>query len=325
MYFLEAVWGLRFFLSGDLSTFYGTINGLFQPFSTDAGCLSTDSAELSTFSPVEKKSMSLEQLLTGFVLAILISFSAWKAGALSISGASAAVLIGLVVFGLGGLGWAVLLMVFFISSSLLSRLFKKRKSGLSNKYSKGNTRDWGQVAANGGLGAGLVIIHTLFPENTLVWLAFAGAMAAVNADTWATELGVLSRHTPRLVTTWRPVEKGTSGGVSAVGFLASAAGAGLVGIAAIIFTDAAPLTVFLIVLVGGFSGSLVDSVIGATLQAIYYCPECLKETERHPLHACGTQTAPLRGIPVVNNDVVNFTCSLAGAAVSAGLAFLLLH
>jgi uncharacterized protein (TIGR00297 family) len=265
--------------------------------------------------------MNSGQLLTGFILAILISLSAWKAGALSKSGAAAAAVIGLVVFGLGGFEWAVLLLVFFISSSLLSRLFKKKKLEVTEKFSKGDRRDWGQVAANGGLGAALVLVHTFFPENTLVWPAFAGAMAAVNADTWATELGVLGKKHPRLITTWKTVERGASGGVSSVGFVAAAAGAGLVGMAAAAFSETDLLLVFGIVLVGGFTGSLVDSALGATFQAIYRCPDCQKETERHPFHTCGAQTTPLRGIQAFNNDVVNFTCSLAGAMVASGLAY----
>lgn len=269
--------------------------------------------------------MMLEQLFTGFILAVLISFSAWKAGALSKSGAAAAALIGLVVFGLGGLEWAVLLLVFFISSSLLSRLFKKKKLEVSDKFSKGEKRDWGQVAANGGAAASLVLVHFFFPENSLTWLAFAGALAAVNADTWATELGVLNRKSPRLITTWETVERGASGGVSPAGFLAAAAGAGIVGAAAAAFTQANLWLVFGIVLLGGFTGSLVDSALGATLQAIYCCPQCRKETERHPLHTCGAQTTSLRGFQAINNDVVNFICSLTGAAVASGLAFLLIQ
>jgi uncharacterized protein (TIGR00297 family) len=269
--------------------------------------------------------MNYMQLVTGFILAIVISSSAWKAGSLSKSGAAAAAVIGLIVFGLGGLEWAVLLLVFFISSSLLSRLFKKQKSAVTEKFSKGDTRDWGQVAANGGLGAALVLLHTLYPDNLLVWPAFAGAMAAVNADTWATELGVLGKHQPRLITNWKVVERGASGGVSMGGFLAAAAGAGVVGIAAAAFSGSHFLLVFGIVLVGGFVGSVVDSAFGATLQAIYCCQDCQKETERHPHHTCGGKTVPFRGVPVFNNDVVNFTCSLAGALTASGLAYLLLQ
>ena len=57
-------------------------------------------------------------------------------------------------------------------------------------------------------------------------------MAAVNADTWATELGVLSRTPPRLITSGKVVERGTSGGVSLAGTLAALGGAAVIGLAA---------------------------------------------------------------------------------------------
>jgi uncharacterized protein (TIGR00297 family) len=144
-----------------------------------------------------------------------VSFSASSdglliAGALSGSGALAAAVSGGLIFGLGGFPWAVLLLVFFISSSALSRTFASRKAVLSEKFSKGSRRDWGQVLANGGLGALLAVVHAALPAQNWVWLAFVGAMAAVNADTWATELGVLSRTAP-LNHHRKTVESGTSG------------------------------------------------------------------------------------------------------------------
>ncbi len=275
-------------------------------------------------------------LLIGFLLGALIGFLAWRAHALSTSGAWAATAVGGLIFGLGGLAWAVLLLVFFISSSAFSRLFARRKAVLNEKFSKGSQRDWGQVAANGGLGALLAVAHAWAPGMAWPWVAFAGAMAAVNADTWATELGVLSGSLPRLIITGRPVERGTSGAVSLPGSLAALAGAGLVGLAAALFSFLPPIdaaltplspgaTASLILAVlastvtGGLAGSFFDSFLGGTVQAIYHCPACEKETERHPLHTCGTPTSLVRGWSWLNNDLVNFACSLAGALVAAGI------
>ena len=83
------------------------------------------------------------QLLLGFLLAILIAFLAYKARSLNQSGAIAAAFTGTIIFGIGGWQWAVLLLTFFITSSLLSRAFKKRKQGLDEKFSKGHERDAG--------------------------------------------------------------------------------------------------------------------------------------------------------------------------------------
>jgi uncharacterized protein (TIGR00297 family) len=269
------------------------------------------------------------QVLVGFLLGITIAALAWRARALSTSGALAAALTGGLIFGFGGLPWAVILLTFFISSSALSRLFLLRKAAVEEKFAKGSRRDWGQVFANGGLGALLATWYGLqaagfVPEVSWVWAAFVGAMAAVNADTWATELGVLSTMPPRLITTGRSVPRGTSGGVSLQGYVAVLAGSLLVGGAAAFFSlDTERLPLLLLSCLGGLVGSSLDSVLGATVQAIYFCPVCHKETERHPQHSCGAQTTPLRGWRWMNNDFVNFLCSLGGA-FAAGLGWWLL-
>lgn len=270
------------------------------------------------------------QLAIGFSLGLLISVLAWRTGTLSQNGAIAATLSGGLVFGLGGFAWAVLLLVFFISSSLLSRLPLSGKRSVGEKYAKGSQRDWGQVLANGGLGALLVITFTLSPGKTWLWIAYAGAMAAVNADTWSTELGILSPSLPRLITSGKTVEPGTSGAVSALGSLAALGGSGLIALCAALLTTWGSLDqtgfflLIAIVTIGGLSGAFFDSFLGATVQAIYYCPSCRKETERHPIHICGTETNHMHGWRWINNDMVNFACSIAGASVAAGL-FLILN
>ncbi len=260
-------------------------------------------------------------LITGLGLGIVIALLAWRAGALSMSGAWAAALTGGVIFGLGGIAWAALLLAFFITSSGLSRLFARRKVVLNEKFSKDSRRDWGQVAANGGLGALLAVGLLLFPHaQTWLWMAYAGGMAAVNADTWATELGVLSSQPPRLITTGKPVERGTSGGVTLLGYVAVIGGAALIGGAAVLFMPAGQrLAALAVVTVAGLAGSSFDSFLGATVQSIYYCPQCDKETERHPSHTCGASTLRRRGWRWLDNDLVNFLCSLVGALVAAAL------
>jgi uncharacterized protein (TIGR00297 family) len=261
------------------------------------------------------------QLVFGFLLAVIIAYAAYRARSLSRSGALAATLVGAVIFGLGGWQWAVLLLTFFISSSALSRAFKGRKRGLNEKFSKGSQRDAGQVFGNGGLATLFAGLSVFFPGESWPWLAFAAALAAVNADTWATELGVLSPRPPRMmIDLTKIVEKGTSGGISLFGTFAALAGAALIGILAGTLSPLpdSPLNWFSITLwvtFAGLAGSLVDSFLGATVQAIYHCPACDKETERHPQHTCGAQTALQRGLPWLDNDWVNFACALGGALV----------
>jgi uncharacterized protein (TIGR00297 family) len=225
-----------------------------------------------------------------------------------------------VVFGLGGLTWSIVLMVFFLSSSGLSYAFKSRKAAAEEQYAKGSVRDFRQVLANGGLAGLFVILSLLIPQSSIPWLGFCASLAAANADTWATELGSLSKKNPVLLSTFKPVESGTSGAVSLFGLTASFLGSFVIAAAGILFTPAVPTletSLFLIaVTLGGFTGSLADSWIGATLQAIYYCPQCSRETEKHPRHSCGTETRLLRGRHWMTNDMVNLLCTLKGAGAA---------
>jgi uncharacterized protein (TIGR00297 family) len=275
---------------------------------------------------LDSESIVMLQIIIGFILAIIVAVSAWRVGSLSTSGAWAATITGGLIFGLGGLPWAILLMAFFITSSALSRAFKAQKARLAEKFSKGGRRDWGQVLANGGLGSLLVVGYYIPPHHEWIWLAFAGAMAAVNADTWSTELGVISPIAPRLITTGQKVERGTSGGITWMGILAALGGALLIAIMAVIVnTSHAWLISVVIIVLGGVAGSLIDSILGASIQAIYWCPSCNKETERHPTHTCGSPTKQIRGWSWINNDMVNFACSLTGAIITTGFWLWLTH
>jgi uncharacterized protein (TIGR00297 family) len=254
------------------------------------------------------------QLLVGFFLALLIAFAAYRAHSLSRSGAWGALLVGMVIFGLGGWQWAILLLAFFISSSALTRLCGKRKIALNEKFEKGGQRDIGQVLANGAVASLFAGLHFFFPAASWTWMAFAASLAAVNADTWATELGVLNPTPPRLITNGKSVDKGTSGAISVYGTLSTLAGAAFIAILAAALKPVNGFwATFGISTLGGLLGALFDSLLGASVQGIYHCPKCDKETEKHPIHTCGTDTVQIRGWKWLNNDLVNLACAAMGA------------
>lgn len=259
------------------------------------------------------------QLLYGFLIAIIIALLAYRAHSLSKNGVFAAVVVGAIIFGIGGRQWAILLLTFFITSSALSRAFKNRKQGLEEKFSKGDERDASQVFGNGGLATAFVLVHALYPESTISWVGFAASLAAVNADTWATELGVLNPTPPRMITDLRKrVEKGTSGGISLFGTGASLLGSSVIALLAVLLSPTHSLNTdhFLLITASGLAGSLFDSFLGATVQAMYYCPTDKKETEKHPLHTCGTETVHMRGWKRLDNDWVNFACGASGSLLA---------
>jgi len=274
----------------------------------------------------------LISILLGLLFSAIIAFVALRRGSLSRSGAIGALIVGTLIFGLGGWVWGVVLGVFFVSSSLLSHFKEREKAAVAEKFEKGHRRDFGQAMANGGLGALIAALSVIVPEsaapNALWFFLFIGVMATVTADTWATELGTLSKAAPRLITNGRAVEVGTSGGVSPLGTGVSFVGGLLIGLTAGVFGAvaglhpwSAALWVALIGALSGAAGSLIDSLMGATVQQIYYCDTCTKETERK-VHRCGTTTRPLRGWSWLNNDLVNMLSSLGGGLVAALLMLL---
>jgi uncharacterized protein (TIGR00297 family) len=246
------------------------------------------------------------------LLALALASAARRRHALSSSGAAGATAVGTAIFGAGGLRAAALLVLFFGSSTALSR-----RGGTASGAAAGPERTLAQVLANGGLPAALAVCAHVRPAPRLV-AAYAGALAAANADTWATEVGALSPAAPRLITSGRRVPRGVSGAVTPLGTLASLAGALVIGAghAALTLHPAAALRLG----VAGLAGSLADSVLGATLQAVYICQECGQRTEDRR-HAHGTAAPALtlvRGLPLVTNDTVNLCASLVGA-LTAGL------
>ncbi len=253
--------------------------------------------------------------LLGFVIASLVATLAYRLRALSTSGAVAATMVGGVIVAAAGWWAGVVLVTFFATSSALST-FSSIRSPVGEQV-RGKRRDAVQVLANGGIPALLAAMSAL-PAESGPWLvAMTSAIAGAASDTWATELGRLNRTWPRLITSWNVVPPGTSGAISGYGTLGSLAGSLLI---AIVAASGAGLGWSLIwtVTLAGLAGSILDSVLGATVQAGYHCPGCDQSTVT-PLHHCGGSANIVRGHRWMNNDTVNFLAILGSACV--GLAF----
>lgn len=287
---------------------------------------STPNVQTERTQVVGKERTSLRFVL-GLLFSSGIGLLAYRRRSLNRSGVAGAVGTGTITFGLGGPTWGLSLIFFFISSSAFSHFRAADKARTAaDKFSKGSQRDFAQVVANGGVATIMALGYGLSktPRWRSVFTAgFVGALATATADTWATELGVLSQQAPRLITTGKPTVPGTSGGVSLLGASAAAAGALAEGSVFTLLQPKSAPVLPMISLISGFAGSLLDSFIGATVQAIYYCPVCQQETERH-IHNCGTPTIHQRGQRWIDNDIVNLLATLGGSLVAILLAILLL-
>ena len=249
----------------------------------------------------------------------------WR-GSVDPGGAAAGTIVGTLIFAFGGPLFWVILMAFFISSTAIGHIRGKEKEWLKAIHEKGSRRDAFQVLANGGMGMLTAVLFHLTANPTWA-VGFAVSFASSNADTWASEIGVLSRADPVSLLTFRPLPRGVSGGVSPLGLLMSVVGA--LFIAALFAVEnelfrmvpGSFLRLAAVVAAGGIAGALVDSFLGATLQAQYEAvpsvdalfssthgapapgrAHLLTERRQSPE---GLANRLVRGLSFVNNDVVN--------------------
>jgi uncharacterized protein (TIGR00297 family) len=252
------------------------------------------------------------QALIGVAFAGAVALLALRLRALTPGGAFAAWIVGACIFGAGGWPYAAVLFAFFIPSVVLSRIGRARKRELVD-IGKHGARDAWQVVANGGVAALGAILSAATHAHALA-AAFAGAFAAASADTWGTEIGTLVNARPRSILTLRPVAAGLSGGITFAGTLAEIAGACAVALVAW------PLGIgtWWSVAAGGVAGAFADSLLGASAQALRYCPQCARACETDP-HVCGSKTELARGLRWMSNDAVNACATAIGAGVAYAL------
>ena len=261
--------------------------------------------------------MAMTRAFAGLILASAIAIGGRLAGSLSNSGAIAAVAVG-TVGTLAGWSWAAVLILFFVTSSALSRFRRaSREARVAGIVEKGDTRDAWQVLANGGVFGLAALCLVSAPTSALNWAALAfGALAAATSDTWATEIGTLAGRPPRSIVSLKALPPGTSGGVTVPGLVASVVGALFIALAAYATGASADTGA---IFAGGVAGSLADSLVGATLQERRWCDGCSLSTERR-VHGCGKRTRVIGGVPGARNDVVNVICTIVGGIVAVLVA-----
>lgn len=271
-------------------------------------------------------------LMIWMSITILIAVLAYTTSALSLSGAMGAWLLGTVVFGLGGAEWMLPVAVFFLFSTIFTKMGKKHKKKLVHIFEKTGKRDIFQVFANGGVAMIATMcwhfLSSTWPDLEIFWyMIFLGAIAAATADTWGTEIGAFSSHDPISILNFKKVPQGTSGGLTIIGTSGALVGAFLIGVTGkyslLYFADIyMPWTAVILISIVGLIGALADSFLGASVQAQYQCPSCKKITEK--TSHCGNENIPLvGGYRKINNDFVNFSNTLVGGLFGA-LAYLLI-
>jgi len=254
------------------------------------------------------------QLIINFGIGMIVSFSisllSLRLHLLTFSGFITAAVLATLIFGLGGLKWGIPLFSFFLFSSILSSSRKSQDPIVDEHFEKSSTRDHWQVIANGGLGGILILLFVISPKE-IFYILYVSTLAAVCADTWATEIGTFVKAKTYNIINWMPVEQGISGGISLIGTLGAFAGSIFLTLSALPWLYNYPVSLILWIIFAGIIGSLVDSLLGATIQIQYRCGICNIQTEKKT--HCNNKTLKLKGSRFVNNDAVNFIGGLSGA------------
>lgn len=233
-------------------------------------------------------------IILGVLLAFLFALPAFLLDQLTLDGMFAATVVGIFIFGIGGWPAAVVVLLFFISSSIFSGIDRSNGAGNINR----SRRDGLQVWANGFWLVLMLVLMTIFRDGIFLVGAMA-AIAVATADTWATELRSKSHGSTYLITTLEQVNPGVDGGISLQGTLWGLLGSGLIAVTSV-YVFSLQLSVFFSIFIAGFLGCLLDSYFGAIFQH-------------------NKRSAVLPGIKQhvnVNNNMVNALATGAGAVLA---------
>jgi len=270
--------------------------------------------------------------ISATVISVIVVSWGHSKKSLSTSGALVALVIGFIL-GLSHYSFFLCLLAFFTSASKATKFKADVKQTFEMDFKEGGMRNWLQVLCNGGMALELSLLYLLdigsadlpvdFRHNYRAsWLGMAvlGAIACCNGDTWASELGaVLARKDPFLITTFESVPRGTNGGVTTVGLLSSFVGGLVIGVAyytgIVVASSSADLSlapnqamVILVAGLGGLLGSVLDSILGASLQFSGKNVNTGKITE-----VAGEDVVPISGKQVLDNHSVNLISSILTA------------
>lgn len=269
-------------------------------------------------------SLPLSDIVVGLLLITILSYLAYRLKALTLSGAVASAVIGMIVLvGSGCWSWLFIIIIFFVTASLFTRYKYAYKRSLGAAEAKGGARSWVNAVSNGGAAALFAAAEALFGGDIYA-AAFLGVVATAASDTLATEVGLLSKTKPRLIIDLRrQVEPGTSGGVTPLGTTMAVVGALMIGFSAYLFgfLGGSLLKVIAVGAIGGMVGSIGDSVMGALLQEKYRCAVCGRVVEQ-PIHH-GVKGFFVSGIRRFDNNLVNLTSTFIGAFAAIAVFLLM--
>jgi len=238
-----------------------------------------------------------EKMLVALAFSFFLGLLAYRAKIADVSALLSAALLGVLIIVFSGLSWFLLLLTFFILGGGFTRYKYAYKESIGIAQAKDGIRSYENVFSNSTAALVLAVAYGVFHEHSLpIIYAYMGTVATATGDTLASEIGTTAKGRPRMITTLKLSEPGADGAVSSLGEFAAIFGSAVIGLLAYMLGVSNDLLLsVLITTAGGFMGTNIDSLLGATLQK--------------------------RGM--LSNSGVNFLATFAGAGVSAILYLLI--
>lgn len=269
----------------------------------------------------------LENLFIGLILDLIIGYLAYKKKALTFSGVIAAISMGMTIFFFLNINGWILLAFFFISCTICGKISQRFQNTQANSIQeKGECRDQYQVFANGGIPQLCSIFYGL-TKNPIFIALFGASLAESTSDTFASEIGILSKKPPVSILTWKPVLPGISGGITFLGSFGAFIGSFSIAIIWYFFYGISnprfsnnSISWLFVVGISGFLGNLVDSISGASFQALYWDDLNNKYTEKPSRNGHVHQLK--HGFHWANNDLVNLFSNFMSALICLILIYI---
>ncbi|KAL7982597.1 hypothetical protein Chor_010195 [Crotalus horridus] len=158
--------------------------------------------------------------LFSILIPLIIASRGFKKKSLDHGGAIGGLIVGFILT-VANYSFFTSMLMFFITSSKLTKWKGEVKKQIDSEYKEGGQRNWVQVFCNGGVPAELALLYMIengpgeipidfSKQYTASWmcLSLLGALACCAGDTWASEIGTVIGHEPRLITTWKKVPVG---------------------------------------------------------------------------------------------------------------------
>jgi uncharacterized protein (TIGR00297 family) len=234
------------------------------------------------------------------LLAVMAYYKKW----LTISGAIAALLVGILVIFAAGIIYLLPLAIFLIAGSIASKLNKKDQEK--------NGRAAIQVFAN-GIVAIICILLFFITKIELFTTAFFASIAISMCDTMSSELGKYYKQNTYDIISFKKTTIGLSGGISIAGTMAGFVFCFLYSVA-IYFIFHISIPHILLIFSIGFIGMLLDSVLGSTLQAKYLYSNAITEIKNEH---------KIKGFHWCTNDMVNVLANALTIGLFVALQLLL--